>query len=260
MLLCSNCDSDTSRFRCVECDSPFCEECSRIHVKVKNFRTHAIEPLAEDHCVNRKCCNCEEQDSKFYCKDCGDDDKYLCVGCSVLHPKIKSFRGHNVAALNRSSFTKRDSPNLTLSRLQQLFLEHIESIYTVLIEGSLGEMRFWRACLSMIVMALVYFLVTKALLGSAAMIWNVGVAISFYYRSIFRSSNAVEPSPKHREQNPGSDAANSIDDFSNEFPYPLKGRNATFRPRSKFYKGRGAGKKACMSVVESESYDLNAVD
>jgi hypothetical protein len=33
------------------------------------------------------------------CKECPEVDRYLCLGCSVLHPKVKAFKNHNVVPI-----------------------------------------------------------------------------------------------------------------------------------------------------------------
>jgi len=48
VLHCCNCDTAVAKLRCIDCiDSVFCNPCSIIHPKVKQYRNHRVESLPE---------------------------------------------------------------------------------------------------------------------------------------------------------------------------------------------------------------------
>jgi hypothetical protein len=117
-------DKKITAFGSSDCFCWFCCECKDLHLKMKQFKTHRFEDFIQkfyDPSKNggnsRKCCNCEESLCKFVCLNClkeeKEDDCYLCLGCSILHPKIKSFRNHNVVIINNN---KGEMTSQTLRR------------------------------------------------------------------------------------------------------------------------------------------------
>lgn len=111
MITCSNCDFHISTLICDICskesktDISFCKECSKIHMTNKKYENHAFHALKMiSHDV---CCNCNLNTSKFRCLDCPVSDQYYCLGCSIVHTKVKITRNHTLIVLevNKTSIT-----------------------------------------------------------------------------------------------------------------------------------------------------------
>jgi len=109
--LCGNCEYKTAQKRCNECSELFCIDCASFHSKVKQFRTHKsfsdYTPPAPAAAI--LCSNCDAGPGKFECSDCKrcGNPFYFCLGCSVIHSKLKVFQNHALLPLHDlKSFVK----------------------------------------------------------------------------------------------------------------------------------------------------------
>ena len=96
MSLCSVCDFSSAVLVCSDCKvrnevNLFCVRCSESHLE-RNSNHCMIEY------VKRKvmCSNCESTRAKFCCKDCPVEVQNFCLGCSIIHPKVKASRNHRI--------------------------------------------------------------------------------------------------------------------------------------------------------------------
>lgn len=103
---CSNCDCRVAKKICLDLPSGenlFCLDCAEYHLRIKKFKTHRFEDyISKDgHGAGKEhtCGNCEENLAKFVCDSCEDECKYLCLGCSMLHTKVKIYRNHKMEPL-----------------------------------------------------------------------------------------------------------------------------------------------------------------
>jgi hypothetical protein len=122
---CSNCEGlRTPTLLCTHCNSPFCEDCSLYHPKVKAFKGHTnfepYTPPASQASKKRVCSNCEEDEAKFECSACPPEDSLFCMGCSIVHPKVKAFRGHTLDTLNTEPSSKKKKKKMTPSPRKQV--------------------------------------------------------------------------------------------------------------------------------------------
>ena len=115
MSICSNCEYETATLLCSTCresadgslhctgdDSPiYCENCFRLHLQLKPFRQHVSQPYRAAEAARALCSNCEAEVGKFKCMHCPEGENRLCNGCSILHARIKQFRGHAIVGLDR---------------------------------------------------------------------------------------------------------------------------------------------------------------
>lgn len=114
--LCSNCEFRSATKRCEECTELFCFECSSFHSKVKQFRTHInfTDYSEKQNKLASLCCNCDTAVAKFQCVDCrrqGLDSTLYCLGCSIIHPKVKPFFHHSMESFLGPSGNKINSSN-----------------------------------------------------------------------------------------------------------------------------------------------------
>ena len=103
--LCSNCEFKSVAKECVQCRESYCSDCAVFHCKLKPFKSHVLRdaerlsfPPAK---IRPLCTNCDVAAAKFRCKDCGGKKRacLFCLGCSVIHPKVKPTIGHKLEAL-----------------------------------------------------------------------------------------------------------------------------------------------------------------
>ena len=78
--LCGNCDERKSlKFYCSNCNSFLCDDCARVHMKVKLFRGHNVKEMK----------NFESSDVQDYarranvCKKHNDEVRFLCLHCQI---------------------------------------------------------------------------------------------------------------------------------------------------------------------------------
>lgn len=110
MSICSNCEYETATQLCSTCsadsstpvgDTIYCENCFRLHLQLKPFRLHVGQPYRAAEAARASCSNCDTELGKFKCMHCPEGENRLCNGCSILHTRIKQFRGHAIVALDR---------------------------------------------------------------------------------------------------------------------------------------------------------------
>jgi hypothetical protein len=96
MTQCSACEFESAVLICSDCricnkNSLFCIRCSESHLE-KN----------SNHCLIKNvkkrllCSNCESSWAKFCCRDCPVFEQGYCLGCSIIHPKVKASRNHRI--------------------------------------------------------------------------------------------------------------------------------------------------------------------
>ena len=98
MVLCSNCEFASATGECDDCrsshrDSLFCCSCRDLHLRSRKNLNHIFREIPRQ---NYLCSNCEFSAAKFSCLDCPSEEKYYCLGCSILHPKVKATRNHRI--------------------------------------------------------------------------------------------------------------------------------------------------------------------
>jgi hypothetical protein len=123
--LCVNCDYALATTECVECPSSqnrFCQECSRLHVRIKAFRGHTIK-TTDQPSKPRICQNCDKNVATMVCTHCPESESLLCTDCSHLHKQIKMFRSHNVisAAAASARVAVRSAGLTPLKQLRNFF-------------------------------------------------------------------------------------------------------------------------------------------
>ncbi|KAJ1424040.1 hypothetical protein B484DRAFT_432486, partial [Ochromonadaceae sp. CCMP2298] len=158
MDLCSNCDTATASHTCQQCAAPndFCLECKTLHTKLKAFRHHSFTALTSE--AARSCCNCESAEAKFLCRQCPEGERFLCLGCSLIHPKVRAFRGHALVPISPSVGVGVVWPT-SLEGLGELCLERVMGAYDTLTRGDLSPL-FWRTlCVSLLASVTYYFIV-----------------------------------------------------------------------------------------------------
>lgn len=167
-MICDNCDIRTANWQCLTCPSNLsrlCEDCLSLHKRTKSFRNHKLEPLPQPK-VAQICRNCDQNPSKFECTSCGVEDKYLCMGCSVMHGKIKQFRGHRVIPLETSSsdaisvVSSDEEPHFLMNFCIRMLEDHVERSL---------QPRWttdWLLSFSFIsILCIIYFVLTKRFCG-----------------------------------------------------------------------------------------------
>lgn len=99
---CGNCDEKEALYQCTSCEadnSYFCEECWKVHVKVKQFRAHTYFEISPKII----CCNCDQVNASTKCLQCNVLDSHFCEDCSLIHKQVKAFRSHTIVPLNSRS-------------------------------------------------------------------------------------------------------------------------------------------------------------
>lgn len=237
MELCDNCDISTASWQCLTCPaaaSHLCTDCYELHAKTKQFRDHNIIEMTQ---IARSCCNCDQSPSKFICLSCDDDDKYLCLGCSVIHPMIKQFRGHTVLPIEP---TPRGAGSLgLLFRIQQLAEAHVDNLLTL----PCSNPTYWLSLTLLLIILVAYYLLVKAVCGGYAVIVNALVILAMVR---YVSPGLFDGKKPHTKPTPTTTPKTSELpvqsegewDGESEFGYKLTSKAASFRPRGRPYKPR----------------------
>ena len=210
MLLCSNCENAIATFKCNSCaddDAPLCSDCTALHSKIKAFKHHRFSIVAKE---SFSCSNCESAVAKFICRSCPAtaSDRYLCLGCSVIHPKVKAFRDHVIVIMEAKEARQDSSLNsLSISdRLHapQSFLEDLGTFVRSMIElgydnihnKSYRDMEYWQTVSGIAVIVLTYYGLVKMVFRDYSSLVNICVGIVLYkvlqsVRVPLNKSNAV---------------------------------------------------------------------
>jgi hypothetical protein len=105
--LCVNCEYACATRQCRDCPSEenrFCEECSGLHVRIKQFRGHQMAVMEER---TRICNNCDDKIVSMMCTDCPANESLLCTECARIHKQVKKFRHHNMVPYNGQVSSQR---------------------------------------------------------------------------------------------------------------------------------------------------------
>jgi len=274
-MLCYNCDVGSAQFKCVHCPESeclFCSECRGLHTKIKAYRTHQFAALPKKSII---CTNCESSESKYICRECDDSSKYMCVGCSLIHPKIKAFRNHNVIPIDGASTSPSTStiPPLTFTTdgLSRVAVYWIDVAYYNMSSRPWTDIILWQTFAACLVVSMIYYTIVNTIFRKYAPLVNIAMAIGLYQwlqSDQFKVSEAdrtkldgrkkVAPSLAGLSQKlnnmggifgsaPGVriptswntlDADINPEDFKDEFWYSTEGKKASMRPRTRPYKGR----------------------
>ena len=121
MILCSNCEFASATSECDTCSNDskeylFCQNCRLLHLGTKGNFNHVFHD--KNLLQNCLCSNCEISASKYSCLDCPVNDQNYCLGCSILHPRVKATRNHRIVR-NENRVDNRCVSNLQLSSLLQ---------------------------------------------------------------------------------------------------------------------------------------------
>ena len=183
MNFCSNCDVASAVYKCQQCpqaESEFCEACMKLHTKVKAYRDHSFELIRKELVL---CGNCEESEAKFVCRQCGDSCKYLCVGCSVMHPKIKAFRGHQVVSTQSTTANANHFEfqfPTSLDHLSDLVAKAIDTVYYNLISSSWKDKLFWKTIGAVLLVTLLYYSIVRIIFTKYSSLVNMATGIGLY--------------------------------------------------------------------------------
>lgn len=252
VTLCGNCEKEIAVSKCLQCENSLaflCSPCQALHLQIKQFRHHKLEPLSPSE-VNGLCRNCESSPVKFVCKQCGEEDRYLCLGCSVLHPKIKAFRSHVLLPLfnNGSNMRMNAFDNWQLDRIANLSWIDVSNVLTQLYrnitERSVHEKEFWTSASLLVGLSVVYYVFCKKVFAGFSTAANIVIGIVIYkYAAGARAEENVAGEQISKSNTlHARDGRKSTEledkDFANEFDYPLTGKKASFRPRTRAYKPR----------------------
>lgn len=277
MILCSNCDIEAASYKCSQCppnECAFCAECKGLHSQIKAFRGHQFADLPKQVVL---CSNCEQSESKFICRDCDESNKNLCLGCSVIHPKIKAFRNHNVMQLsgNPGSSLKARAPfSLSTNSIGDTFAYFIDAAYDNLSKRPLTDIVLWQTVAICSAVTIAYYTIVNIIFRKYSSLVNIGLAIWLFQwlqSSKFKVSDAdkslTEPLKKNGSPTLASlsqklssiggifssaptprisatwadvDASISSADsnFKGEFWYNTEGKKASLRPRGRPYRAR----------------------
>lgn len=275
VMICCNCDIEPAQFKCIHCpenECHFCKECKGLHTKIKAYRTHHFAEIPKQSIL---CTNCESSESKFICRECDESSKYLCVGCSLIHPKIKAFRNHNVIPIDGSAGSFHSSEkvpfSLTTDGLSRFSAYWIDKAYCNMSSRPWTDIVLWQTLAACLVVSIIYYTIVNTIFRKYAPLVNIAMAIGLYQwlqSDNFKVSEAdrtkldkrkkVVPSLVGLSQKlnnmggifgsapsvriPASwndlDAELNVEDFKDEFWYSTEGKKASMRPRTRPYKGR----------------------
>lgn len=254
--LCTNCEFAVATLKCVNCPdsvSLFCKECSTIHTKVKQSRTHTFTNY-KANVTKRICCNCDSEVSRYVCSNCSENDKFLCVGCSIIHPKVKTFRGHIVSPINNTqeqetiiswSNLTRKSISETFGEVLEIVLIRLDNLNEDILHGSYSDSNYWKAILIIFSILSLFLGIMRFLFGRRSVFVSFAAAGLIFVWSRSQQAKRKQPIKKMSVDYSNSQKSNGKDDskgFESEFWYPLQGNPAHFKPRSRVYKRRGKAK------------------
>lgn len=135
MIVCSNCEFASAINECETCkgidnckeEKKFCKECSKLHIK-----EHDTIPLFKKIIQqNFLCSNCESNTAKFQCVDCPLFEQNFCLGCSIIHPKVKATRNHRVRQkdiTDDANFLSSALPLLSIKQRMTIFYRNVLSV------------------------------------------------------------------------------------------------------------------------------------
>eukprot|EP01031_Cornospumella_fuschlensis_P033952 gene33952-41088_t len=270
---CCRCRGGKAQWRCLECDSNSSLFCSDCHIE----HSRSLGGFQKGHKLIKisksipQCKNCGEAESKFLCRDCGLEDGFFCLGCSVFHSKVKQFKGHVVAPISNGSSKQR--PSSSAADLKSALGEFVQNHVDVVLAGPGGGADFYYSVATLCAALLGYYALVKTLFKDYALIANAVVIlllVRMYNPQFFAASLSSGRSGRDRDDRGGdsadrgrearaapnkhvsfsksgvraADVASLSAAFPDEFPYPLEGRRAPLRPRTRPYRGRPRGDRS----------------
>ena len=153
------------------------------------------------------CCNCDTEESSYICKQCKETDRYLCQNCSLLHPKIKVFKNHEVV---KSVLSKSDSlehsnnitfdPDIIRIKAKELFFNgirrlkfYVDYVYDIINNRDTidGTTYYLTVSLCLAGVVLIYSLL-KVLFGSTAVFIALGIVYCYHYAETKINEEAKE--------------------------------------------------------------------
>ncbi|RYG66848.1 hypothetical protein EON64_08820 [archaeon] len=201
-----------------------------------------------------RCRNCGEAKSKFLCRECGLEDGLFCLGCSIFHSKVRQFRGHAVVPISEGFSRSRSARNA--SDLKSVISEFVQGHVDVVLEGRYSSPDFYYSAVTLCAALLGYYLLVKTLFKGYALIANAVVILLLVrlYDPQFFANATTSASAASLSNGKGTalgdrvglskssvhtaDMGSMSAAFPDEFPYPLQGRRAPLRPRTRPYRGR----------------------
>ena len=96
MTLCSMCEFSSAVLICSDCKVRnelhlFCVRCGESHIRTSS--NHCLVDYVKKKLL---CSNCDSSWAKFRCRDCPPEVQSFCLGCSIIHPKVKASRDHRI--------------------------------------------------------------------------------------------------------------------------------------------------------------------
>lgn len=259
-------------------------------MKIKSCREHTLEAIQRKPTI---CSNCDSSDAKFICRECDPTCCYLCVGCSVIHPKIKAFRGHQVVSIQSNSIARKSTINFRLPTswddLNVTLTHAIDTIHINLTTLTWSDALFWKTVAAVLLCTLTYYSIVRTLFASYSSIVNMAVAIGLYQwfqstRSLGltkaeQSAMTGKADPADRatallqrtgtvsgQSQPFGKSSSGVprgwnisldqfdkDQFKGEFWYSLEDKKASLRPRGRPYRRGPAAQQTRQPQPPGES-------
>jgi len=128
------------------------------------------------------------------CRQCPEGGRFLCLGCSLIHPKVRAFRGHALVPI---------SPSVgvgvgvvvwltSVEGLGELCLERVMEAYDTLTRGDLSPL-FWRTLCVSLLASVAYHFIVRVVFGKYCTLANVAEDTS-----AFRTLSVAERQNRRR--------------------------------------------------------------
>jgi hypothetical protein len=192
--------------------------------------------------VESICYNCESEVAKFSCQNCKAPENFFCVGCSILHPKIKLFRNHSISPIENTESENIDinkylsnySNYATFEDFAEGFNSLLDDIYENLSKPRFDSLNFWKSSLIVVVIIFVYYSISKLIFGHYSSIVTAAlVLISFQGQKLF--SKSTNKTVEINNLNLKSSKKYTEEEFKNEFWYNCDVKPIKFLPRTRPY-------------------------
>lgn len=163
-----------------------------------------------------ECCNCDSSDVKIFCRDCkvnGSKEWLFCLGCSLLHPRIKAYRGHvmiplsdldtsSESANSRDEINENSKMDLVLRLFDLIVLDYANALLSPIFkyfnhDSSSVSLSGWGY---MVFLFLLYYIVVKMMCGNYSPFVN-GAIFFVIYRWVKREKSKLPPTPRRNGRN-----------------------------------------------------------